>query len=184
MIKFLYPLMILLALTGCSSPCVQKCEPEPIEAVPCTDPILNVQLKLKDKRWCKEGGYGMDRVSIYINEDIGELINDFVVEQFECRNFIAGETGPTVEIDVEEFLCDVIQRKTFWNCMSQIILTVKVVSNCGEVLYNKRIQGHAENDFDMCERYGKAKRALNTALEDALSGFLEGRSFRRAVCRG
>lgn len=183
MLKLLYSLILVFALTGCVSHPFQESEPKPIEEAPCTDPVLNVQLKITDKRWCKSGGYGVDSISIYLKEDLAALIRSSVIEQFDKRNFVNGDIGALVEIDIEQFFCDVVQRKSFWNCVSEIIMTVRVVQCDGEVLYTKRIRGEEENDFEITEKYGKAKKALITALDVAMCNLLYDKVFRRAVRR-
>ena len=158
-------------------------EEELIEEVPCTDPILSINLKITDKRWCKEGGYGVDRISIYLKEDLAAMIKEHTIEQFAKKNFMQSDNAVIVELVIEQFFCDVVQRKTFWNCISEIIFTVSVKDNEGLELYSKRMHGIAENNFEVAEKYGKARKSLDTALDAALRSLLDDKVFRRAIKR-
>lgn len=169
------------ALTGCAAFGKGIEEEEVIEAPPCTDPVLNICLNVVDKRWCKEGGYGVDRISIYIKEDLGIKLKAPMIDIFQKHNYNNTECGARVEIEIEQFFCDVIEHRSSWNCASELIFQAKVLKGDGEELYSKRIRGIAENDFEKAERFGKAKKSLISALEDAMANLFEEPRFRRAV---
>lgn len=172
--------LCLQTLTSCS---YFQSEDLPIacEPIECTEEPIDICVKMTDKRWCKEGGYGMANVTVYLKKDLALLLKEPIFLAFEGNNLCQAESGVAVEIEVEQFFCDVREHRCSWNCMSELIFNVKVISSKGEEFYSRRISGIAENDFDINERNGKARRALDAALADAMRTLLEDRGFRRAL---
>lgn len=171
----------LVMFSGCSYFQKEDCNPVNIEGVECTEEPINICLKIEDKRWCKDGGYGMPKISIYLKRDLALLLKEPMLSAFEDNNLYYAEGGVNIEVEVEQFFCDVAEYRAVWNCVSELIFNVKVLAPCGKVLYSRRISGVAENDFEKTERNGKSRKALEDALEDAMCGLLEDKGFRKAV---
>lgn len=180
---FIRSLLVGMCLCTMSSCSYFSTPEEPIEEEPfvCTEDPLDVHLDIVDKRWCKEGGYGMPSVSIYLRKDLALMIRDPMIEGLEIMNLYESDTGVDVKIIIEQFFCDVLERKSSWNCVSEIIFVVKVVTCDGEELYSRRISGLAENDFELTERNGKSRKALESALADAVCNLLGDKAFRNSI---
>lgn len=178
----IYSLFVALCLC-CFFSCSRHCEEQLdlVEFEPCSEVPLDVHVTIVDKRWCKEGGYAMPNISVYLKKDLAILIREPIIDAFKENNLIDSPNGAEVNIEIEQFFCDVLERKSSWNCVSEILLGVKVSAKTGEPLFERRISGVAENDFEKTERNGKARKALNSAVDEVLINLLGDRGFCRAI---
>lgn len=164
---------------SCSSTLVD--EQENVDHSLCKEEPLDVHLKIVDKRWCKEGGYAMPRLSVYLKKDLALLVEKPLLKAFEKNNLSARVDGVEVYFEIEQFFCDLNQRRSSWNCVSEILMEVKVFGPEKKIYYEKRLSGIAENDFDFAEKNGKSKKALDTSVDNAMENLLGDKAFRRAI---
>lgn len=159
----------------------QNEECEEIKPKVCLQEPINVCLEIEDKRWSKKGGYGMPNISLYLTRDLGVMIQEQVECAFAEANLHCGYGDIKIKFEIEQFFCDVVARRSTWNCVSEIIISVFVVNGAGENLYKRRIDGLAENDFEITEKSGKSRKALDSAVEDALDTLLDDPGFIRML---
>lgn len=189
---FLGFLVLLLGLTGCNyipekvdvsyEPLIQFTPTIQANAAPL-DVIVVDSRREGAQVGCKKGEYGIELASIRLKNNLAEVIQEALRTELKSRGFSISTQGNVIEIDIQKFYNDFKPGYITHRGVAELLLSVHVKKNNGDIVYSKNIIGSGENQRIWLTSGKNAKIALDAALSDAIHKIVNDPSFVQCLLK-
>ena len=131
----------------------------------------------------KKGKYGVEHASIGLSSDLIQEITDAMLTELHRRGFNLAYGGVEVQIEIQKFYNEFKEGFFGGRGISELLLSVNVVNKEGMITFAKTIMGIGENNNVWIHSGNNAKKALDSAMNDAIYKLIRDRAFLQALLR-
>ena len=142
---------------------------------------MNDARSMRDEICYKKNAYGMELGEIISNNDVIELIREFIKTGLTNRGFIVNGGDIAINIELIKFFNDFKTGFFVVDASAESLMGLQVKLSNGNIIYNKIITGNYVEQNIQLATDNNAELALEGALKDAVSKLVNDSDFIMAL---
>lgn len=131
----------------------------------------------------KINAYGEEMAAIRIDRDVSDIVKEAVMRELAARGYPQTPDGRQVHVQIDKFYASFTAGMLQGRAGADVTLTVWVSGKDGKILFNRRIEGHANRNVQLASG-ANARATLEVALDDAMTQLMASPGFVEAVGTG
>ena len=136
---------------------------------------------MRDEICYKKNAYGMELGEIISNNDVIELIREFIKTELTNRGFIVNGGDIAINIELIKFFNDFKTGFFVVDASAESLMGLQVKLSNGNIIYNKIITGNYVEQNIQLATDNNAELVLEGALKDAVSKLVNDSDFIMAL---